>query len=233
MRYYVSIEKNITGFELFKILWEKHGIIGIRADNMIEGIEKAIEIEKSKTKELFFIDIVADDIDYMAQLEILSMETEAPILIATSDYNDKEHHEALNKGADFYGAYCGTPEQNIIAVMSAVNSIDRRARKITQPSKVMVYKNLLIAPVQRSVFVDNTKIELTRTEFDVLLYLMNNRGRVLSFKQIYRHVWKEVYEETAHTVVKNVVQRIRHKIDGQNSAGSFIENVRGVGYTLP
>jgi DNA-binding response OmpR family regulator len=227
MRYYISIEKNIEVFNFYKNLWSEHGITGIRAENMTEGIEKAIEIEKSKADELYFIDIVADDIDYMAQLKILSNETTAPILIATSKYNEKEHHEALNNGADFYGGYCKMPEQNIEGVISAINSIDRRARKSKQPSKVMVYRNLLVAPNQRSVFVDNTEIELTKTEFNVLCYLMENRGHALSFEQIYNHVWGDEYDEDIINAVKNIIKRIRHKIDGH------IENVWGFGYRLP
>jgi DNA-binding response OmpR family regulator len=146
MRYYISIEKNIEVFNFYKNLWSEHGIIGIRAENMTEGIEKAIEIEKSPHNELYFIDIVADDIDYMAQLKILSNETTAPILIATSKYSEKEHHEAFNNGADFYGGYCKMPEQNIEGVISAINSIDRRAKKPKTSSEIIIYKNLLISP---------------------------------------------------------------------------------------
>ena len=57
-----SIEKNNEVFELYRVLWNKHGIDGIRVNTMTEGIAKAIEIEKSQTDELYFISIAADDI---------------------------------------------------------------------------------------------------------------------------------------------------------------------------
>lgn len=227
MRYYVSIEKNIEGFEFYKALWNMRGIVGIRADTMTEGIQKSIEIEKSLTDELYFIDIVADDIDYMPQLRILSAETQAPILIATSKYTEAEHHEALNSGADFFGGYCDNHEQNIVAVVSVINSIDRRARKAKTPSQVMVYKNLLVAPTQRVVFVGDSEIDLTRREFDVLNFLMNNRGLALSFEQIYSHVWYDKSDNSAVESVKTIIKRIRHKI------GKYIESVRGIGYKFP
>ena len=56
----------------------------------------------------------------MPQLNILSEEADAPILIATSNCNVIEHHEALNNGADFYGGYCDAPEQNINAVIASI-----------------------------------------------------------------------------------------------------------------
>jgi DNA-binding response OmpR family regulator len=154
MRYYVSIETNTVVFELYKTLWGKLGVNGIMASSMTDGIEKAVEIEKSRADELYFIDIVADDINYMPQLKILNDETDAPVLIATSSPNDDEHHEALSKGADFYGKYCGTPEQNVNAVVSVINSIERRARKNKSSLKMIIYNGIMLTPSYRNtIFV--------------------------------------------------------------------------------
>jgi DNA-binding response OmpR family regulator len=233
MRYYLSIEKNVEGFEMFKALWGARGIDGIRADSMTEGIAKAIEIEKSRTDELYFIDIVADDIDYMPQLKILSAETNAPILIATSKYSDDEHHEALNNGADFYGGYCGSPEQNINAVISVVNRLNERAIQQKPPVDFMIYGNILLSHTHRQVFVDDTAVELSKIEFDMLYFFLNHRGHALSFKQIYHHVWGDSYDESVNDSVKAAIKRLRRKIAGQDADNSFIENVWGVGYRLP
>ncbi|MCL2816368.1 MAG: response regulator transcription factor [Oscillospiraceae bacterium] len=238
MKYYISIEKNIEGFELFKILWGKLGIHGIRADTMMDGIEKAIEIEKNKIDELYFIDIVADDIDYMPQLKILSEETEAPILIATSKYDDDEHHEALNNGADFYGGYCETPEQNINAVTAFINSIERRGRKRKFPSKLIICNGIMITPSYRNtIFIKDKEVELTKTDFDLLYYFMRNRGITLTVEQIYTRVWKNERAESIEAVVKSAIGRLRKKIDEtetdiEDSKTSFIENIWGVGYRL-
>jgi len=235
MRYYISIEKNIEGFEFFKGLWVALGVIGIRADSMAEGIEKAIEIEKSKADELYFIDIVADDIDYMPQLQILHEETDAPILIATSAYDDDEREKALNIGADFYGKYCETPEQNINAVIAVVNSIDRRAAKKRPPSQVMIYKGLLVDPhrYQHGVFVGDKKIEqLTRQDFDILYYLMKNRGKVLTYRQIYRRVWGSDYEDAERDVLWAAVKRLREKLKSAPDSSDYIKAVPGVGYSF-
>jgi DNA-binding response OmpR family regulator len=234
MRYYISIEKNVEGFEMFKALWGARGIDGIRADGMTEGIAKAIEIEKSKMDELYFIDIVADDIDYMTQLKILSAETNAPILIATSIYDDDEHHEALNNGADFYGGYCDTPEQNINAVISLVNSIDRRARKAKPPFKTIISRGIMLAPSYRNtVFVDNRKVDLTRKEFDILYYLMLNHGKVRTHKQIYRRVWGCGHEDAERDVLRNAIKRLREKLRTEPDCTDYIKTVLDVGYSFP
>jgi len=234
MRYYISIEKNIEGFEMFRLLWNKLGVDGIRADTMTEGIEKAIEIEKSKIHELYFIDIVADDIDYMPQLQILHEETDAPILIATANYDDNEREKALNIGADFYGGYCGTPEQNINAVIAVINSIDRRAKKPRSPSKVLIYRGLMLAPSHRNtVFIGSEKTDLTRQEFDLLYYLMINHGKVLSYRQIYRRVWGSEYEDMERNVLWNAITRVREKLKAAPDGKEYIETVRDFGYRFP
>lgn len=110
---YISIEKNVDIFEQYKKLWGSRGITGIRVASMTEGIEMAIAIEKSKTEHIYFVAIVADDIDFMPLLAFLDGAVDAPILIATSNYNENEHHTALNNGAYFYGPYCDDPEWDL------------------------------------------------------------------------------------------------------------------------
>ena len=236
MRCYISIEKNIEVFELFKALWAELGVTGFRADSMAEGIEKAVEIEKSRKYEIYFIDIVADDIDYMPLLSVLSEETNAPILIATSNYDDDKHHEALNNGADFYGGYCETPEQNINAVIANINRIDRRARKKSSPSQTMVYKDLVVVPYryQRGVFVGNKNVtDLTRREFDILHYLMKNQGKVLTYRQIYRRIWGIEYEDAERDSLWSAVKRLREKLSTTPGGPEYIETVPDVGYCIP
>jgi len=149
MRYYIAIEKNIEVFERYRVLWNKLGIDGIRVGTMAAGIEKAIEIEKSKIEELYFISIVASDIDFMPQLKILSDEADAPILIATANYDAEEHHQALGNGADFYGGFFDDSEQNINMVLASINSIDRRVKKKKLFSKIMIYNGILLSKVQQ------------------------------------------------------------------------------------
>jgi len=234
MRYYLSIEKNVEGFELYKSHWKKLDAHGIMATTMTDGIEKAIEIEKSKSDELYFIDIVADDIDYMPQLEKLQEETVAPILIATAKFDNAERTKALDTGADFYGEYCKTPEENIQSVISAINSIERRAKKQKPSSKTIIYRGIMVSPSNRNtVFVGNDRIKLTRKEFDILYYLIVNRGKVLSYKQIYRRVWGNEFEDSVREVLRNSIHRLREKLKVGKDCPEYIETVIDVGYRFP
>lgn len=229
---YISIEKNIEVFEKYKKLWGNRGITGIRVDTMTEGIEMAAAIEKSKTKHLYFIDIVADDIDFMPQLAILDTVTSAPILIATSKYDEDEHHEALNNGADFYGQYCDIPEKNINGVIAAINSY-HRAKKQRTSSDILTYSGILMSFSQHKTFVNDVSIELTRQEFDILRLLMKNRGNVLTYKMIYRQIWGYEYEDSVRDVLRNAIKRLRQKINIRPNSIDYIETVLDVGYRFP
>ena len=231
MRYYLSIEKNIEVFELYGVLWNKLGIDGIRVNTMTEGIAKAIEIEKSQTDELYFISIVAEDIDYLPQLKILSDETNAPILIATSNYSEEEHHKALNNGADFYGGFCELPEQNIDGVLASINSIDWRMKKKKSLPKVIIYNGILLAPSYRNtIFVNEKEVELYKIEFDILYYMIENRGRTVPYEQIYRYAWRTTYDEAAKKALWAAMGRLRDKLVNASEGISHIENVRDIGY---
>jgi len=229
MRYYISIEKAGEGFELFKTLWQERGVCGIRADTMTECIEKAIEIEKSKADELYFIDIVAADINYMPQLQILSEQTTAPILIAASEFDGNEREEALNNGADFYGEYLETPEQNINAVLSVINSIDRRARK-QKPLTALIGGDIILFPSYRKVLVKDTEINLVNKEFELLRVLMANKGRFLSNTQLLRKVWGEEYNENGSTILWKTISCLRSKIAEVSPEKEYIKVKREVGY---
>ena len=225
---YISIEKNIEVFEFYKALWSERGIAGVMADTMTEGIAKAIEIEKSTTDDLFFIDIVADDTNYMPQLKILRAETNAPVLIATSKFDEDERNEALQNGAAFYDKYCELPEKNIASVLSVICSIELRAETQRQPSRVLIHDYLLITPDEPRVFVNDAEVRLTPMEHAILHYLISNKGRTRSFEQIFHRVWDNDYMDASAEQLRNHVSRINKKLPGN----AQIANSHGMGYKI-
>ena len=231
MSRYISIETNIEVFEKYKALWAVRGIHGIMADSMTECIEIAMKIEKSNKSDLYFIAIVADDIDFMPQLRILSEQTDAPIFIATSKPDAVERKEAQNKGADYYGEYCETPELNIETVVSKIISIGRWTRK--RPAKkppLLLHNGVLLSPRRRVVFIKDKEVKLGNMEFQILRLLMSNCGNYLEAPQILRKVWGADYLDTDSENLYKAMNRLRNKLSEISPNKEYIKAERDIGY---
>lgn len=230
MKYFISIGKNVESFEHYKKLWNEMGVDGFRADTITEGIAKAITMERSLPGGLYFIEIVADDIEFMPQLKILSEGTNAPILIATSNPNTDECKEVLSNGADYYRKFCKTEKQNIETIIAAISSIERRAVKTNISNQIITHKDILISKDFHLAFISDKEIKLTKMEMEILYYLILNRGLILTHTQIRQRVWPDDEEANSNNIYNNV-KRLRDKMRSV-SGKEHIENVVGIGYRL-
>jgi DNA-binding response OmpR family regulator len=91
------------------------------------------------------------------------------------------------------------------------------------------FEGLCIDKYKRNVVREENEIELTYTEFEILLLLANNPGRVFSKEQIYDTVWKEPYFGD-YNIVMSHIRNIREKIEDNPSKPIYIQTVWGVGY---
>jgi DNA-binding response OmpR family regulator len=230
---YISIEKNIERFEAYKALWKEHGIDGIRVDTMMKAIEKAVEIEKTDSRsELFFISIVADDVDFLPELRTLSEQTSAPILVAVSKqhYREEEHHEALANGADFYASFCDKSSNDVRGVIAAINSIKQRSNKPKLSNNVIVHEDILVDIEHHKAFIEDKEVPLSGTELRILHYLMINRGITIRHEQIFRNVYDDC-DDVSLDSLYSAIKRLRKKIrDVANR--DYIKTIRDVGYRL-
>ena len=96
------------------------------------------------------------------------------------------------------------------------------------PHSVIQINNLQINFDMREVYKDGQKIDLTRTEFDILYFLASHRNQVFSKGQIYQHVWEESYADN-EDVVNTHINRLRRKL---GSSKDCIETLWGIGYRI-
>jgi DNA-binding response OmpR family regulator len=222
---YLAIDKDKNVHEREMHQWKNLGVSPVRVDNMNEGIEKALE------NQFLYIAINADNVDYLPKLKILSDVTQAPILIGTSRFTSQDQITAINNGADFMGQFSDAKD-NVAAATAVINRTSERVGESKKPVNVKFHGNILLAPEYHSVFINENNISLTKMEFDILQCLISNRGRVLSEEQIYNYIWRDDYEESISDIIKSAIKRLRQKIDVERQSGSYIENVRGVGYRI-
>ncbi len=85
---------------------------------------------------------------------------------------------------------------------------------------------------QRKVFRNQQEISLTKTEYEIFLYLLQNPNRVLTYTQIYERIWKEPDYGEARKLVGHHVQSIRRKLDLKENSGIHLRCIREVSYSL-
>jgi len=219
----LAVDSDFDIASCYVMEWANRGVSMDCAGNMTDAIQKL------QNNKYIFVGINGDAIDFMPLLSTMRSTTNTPIMIATSSFTTEKEIAALGSGADLYARWHKSPKDNVSSVFA---HISRKAERKDDMYKVLIYNDLLVSPLQRKVFIGNTRLDLTRQEFDILYYLMNNIGYALTYDQIYDFVWKNRCVESVYDTVKTGVRKVRKKLSQHDNYGNAIETVRGVGYRL-
>ena len=196
-----------------------------------DGME-ALKILKEREIQLIVMDIMMPRLDGIrATLKIREQNT-VPIIILSAKSEDADKILGLNIGADDYL----TKPFNPLELVARVKSQIRRYTKFgASPdlSKARIYGTggLLIDDDRKEVTLDGELIRLTPIEYQILLLLMKNKGRVFSSTQIYEYIWKEEAIGAENTVAVHI-RHIREKIEINPKEPRYLKVVWGVGYKV-
>lgn len=147
-----------------------------------------------------------------------------PILMLTARDTVDDTVDGLEAGADDYL----TKPFAFREFRARLQSVMRRGGASLSPT--LAAGDLVLDLARREVRRDDRRVSLTNREYEVLAYLMQNRGRILTRTMIEDHVWGYSYDGLSNTVDVHI-KRLRQKLD-RPDAPSIIETVRGAGYRL-
>ncbi len=181
---------------------------------------------------LLLLDIMMGEISGMALARVLKRRPDTahiPIIFITAKTAEDDTVEGLSIGADDYI----TKPFRLKEVVARVEAVLRRAGKDANvrhehDKGVVGYETLRIDTVSKRVTVDGTEIALTKKEFEILLLLVGNAGRVFSRQEILSRVWDDDVYVLARTVDVNIT-RLRKKI---GAYGDCIHTRQGYGYSF-
>lgn len=195
-----------------------------------EGFRNAADFWQALEKELpqlVLLDIMLPDEDGLHILKRLRAGAETadlPVMMLTAKSSEYDRVVGLDSGADDY-----MPKPfGMMELVSRVRALLRRAAKPAAEDKLFTAGSLAVDVKRRAVTVDGEPVILTYKEFELLCYLLENRGVVLSRDQILTKIWDYNYSGETRTVDVHI-RTLRQKLD---DAGALIETVRGVGYRL-
>ncbi|MBC5689948.1 response regulator transcription factor [Mediterraneibacter sp. NSJ-55] len=196
-----------------------------------DGIEALAILEKEEVN-LLILDVMMPRLDGIRATLKIRENNSIPIIILSAKSEDADKILGLNIGADDYV----TKPFNPLELMARVKSQLRRYNQLGGNSKKdddKVYEagGLKINDDLKEVTVDGEAVKLTPIEYNILLLLMKNQGRVFSINQIYESIWNEDAIGADNTVAVHI-RHIREKIEINPKEPRYLKVVWGVGYKI-
>ncbi len=191
--------------------------------------EEGFYLAHSQRPDLLLLDLTLPQRNGLEVLQQIRRDgLDMRVMILTSHNTVEDRVEGLQTGADDYlGKPFSFPE-----LLARIDALLRRFVPLTPESRSIVIADLTIYTRSRTASRSGQLLELTPREFDLLLYLAENRGRTVSREMLTRDVWRE---NARYTPIDNVIDvqiaRLRRKIDDPFPV-KLLQTVRGIGFSL-
>ena len=183
--------------------------------------------------DLAVLDIMLPDIDGYELLRTVRANHTYPVIMLTARDSQKDKIEGLSLGADDYVVKPFRP----LELVARVNAQLRRymsygTRGQQGDSQLLEVNGLVINRDSRQVTVDGKPVRTTPLEYSILLYLVENQGKVVPVEELFRAVWNEEFMASSNNTVMVHIRHLREKIGDDAASPRFIKNIWGVGYTI-
>ena len=192
----------------------------------------ALKILETEHADLMIIDVMMPGLDGIRTTLKVRETSSIPIIILSAKSEDSDKILGLNIGADDYLSKPFNPLELVARVKSQLRRYTQLGN-LSQGSNENVYKcgGLTINDDTKEVFVDDEPIKLTPIEYNILLLLTKNAGKVFSIDEIYKQIWNEEAIGADNTVAVHI-RHIREKIEVDPSNPRYVTVVWGKGYKI-
>lgn len=201
---------------LIKIILEKEGY---EVKCLYDGESVVNEITAGGKYDLIILDIVMPEMLGTNAAKKIKDISDTPIIFITARSSDEDKIEAYESGADDY--LC-KPFSSVELVL--------RVKAVLKRTKTEYKEEIEFLHSEKSVIIQGNKIILTDTELRLLEFLYNNKGNVMSIKDIYEAVWEEKYLPNSNNTVMVFMLGLRKKIEEDYANPKHIITIWGKGY---
>ena len=187
-----------------------------------EDGEKAIEIfETNKNKiKLILLDVMMPKLDGWSVLRQIRQTSKVPIIMLTARGEEQDELFGFELGVDEYISKPFSPK----ILVARVEALLKRTKP--EEKEIEDYGGITINSKGRTVTVDGKQVEMSLREYELLKYLVDNKGIALSRDKILNNVWNYDYYGDSRTIDSHI-KKIRHKL---GKKGKYIQTIRGIGY---
>lgn len=194
--------------------------------------EQALQVLKENQVDLLVIDVMMPRLDGIRATLKIREENSLPIIILSAKSEDSDKILGLNIGADDYVTKPFNPLELVARVKSQLRRYTQLGGTVTaESSNVFEAGGLRIDDDLKEATVDGETVKLTPIEYNILLLLVKNQGKVFSINQIYESIWNEDAIGADNTVAVHI-RHIREKIEINPKEPRYLKVVWGVGYKV-
>ena len=194
--------------------------------------EEALKVLDREKVDLLIIDVMMPKLDGIRATLKIREKKNMPIIILSAKSEDADKILGLNVGADDYMTKPFNPLELTARVKSQLRRYTQLGSTIDKTNQaVYAVGGLSIDDEQKEVTVDGEPVRLTPIEYNILLLLVKNQGKVLSIDQIYESIWNEDAIGVDNTVAVHI-RHIREKIEINPKEPRYLKVVWGVGYKI-
>lgn len=220
--YYVEDDTSIRELVLYALKTAEFQVMGF------ENAASFYKRMKEQQSDLILLDIMLPDEDGVSILKKLKSRPDTeniPVIMMTAKSSEYDKVLGLDSGADDYI----TKPFGVMELISRVKAVIRRSdRSKGSAGEVLKIGELVLDEQKHEVYARGQAVSLTFKEFELLSYLMKNRGLVLSRDKILNTIWNYEYEGESRTVDVHIGS-LRQKL---GTCGDFIKTIRGIGYKI-
>ncbi|MBQ6587785.1 MAG: response regulator transcription factor [Butyrivibrio sp.] len=203
---------------------------GFRVFKAYDGVE-ALEILQKARIQLAIIDIMMPKMDGIRLVKELRRFSTIPVIFLSAKSEDSDKIFGLNIGADDYITKPFNPLELVARVKSNLRRYTSLGSEIVNDN-IYTAGGLVIDDSSRECFVFGENIKLTPVEYNILSFLVKNKGKVYSIEKIYEQIWHETVEGRADNTIAVHIRHIREKIEINPKDPKFLKVVWGVGYKI-
>lgn len=218
----VEDEETIRKFERINLEMEGYEVVEAASG------EEGLDLAKKENPDIVLLDVMLPGIDgFEVCRQLRAMEREVGIIMVTAKNQDIDKIEGLEAGSDDYISKPFNPRELTLRI----KSLERRLINIHEPAddKVLEVGHFKLHKASRKFYKDDKEIDLTPTEYAVMVLFLENQGEAISRDEILDKVWGEDFIGDSKIVDVNI-RRLRTKIEADSSKPEYIKTVWGVGY---
>lgn len=191
--------------------------------------KEALDKIKSDEFHLILMDIMMPKMDGLETIKIIRQNINVPIIFLTAKDNQQDKIKGFISGCDDYV----TKPFDLVELSLRISAMIKRvnSNNSDENKTIIKIKDLEINLKEHTIFKDGVEVKLTPKEFDILVLLGKNKGRIFSSNEIYERIWEEEFLESDNSLLTHI-RNLREKLNDSVKNSRYIKTVWGVGYKI-